>query len=322
VRERLRAAGVGQGPGVALGSGDDAAITLHDGRAAATSVDAFVDGIHFRRSTAPAASIGRKALAGALSDLAAMGAEPGEVYVVLGIPVDMDEAACLEVLGGIVEGAADWGVTLAGGDVTRAPVLLLAMTAVGYADSPTDLITRSGASAGDVVVVTGELGGAAAGLMILDRPELGAGLAPQIADALRRRHLEPAPRLAVGRALAGHRARAMIDISDGIAGDGAHIAAASGVLLEIDASELPLDAGVASVAESAGLDPVELALGGGEDYELLACVPSDGLEAATAAVADAGCRLTAIGTVGPGAGLEILNATEAAGSSAGFDQLG
>lgn len=123
VRERLRAAGVAEGPGLALGSGDDAAVTTPGGGATVTTVDAFVDGVHFRRRTADPRSIGLKALAGTLSDLAAMGARPGEAYVVIGVPADLDEDGCLEVLGGLIAGAAKWGVLLAGGDVTRAPAL-------------------------------------------------------------------------------------------------------------------------------------------------------------------------------------------------------
>ncbi len=217
-----------------LGSGDDAAITLPGDRASAVSVDAYVDGVHFRRATASLRSIGHKALAGALSDLAAMGAEPGEAYVTLGVPEDLDEDGCLEVLDGITRGAKRWEAALAGGDVIRAPALLLAITVVGYADSPEDLVTRAGALPGDAVVVTGELGGAAAGLMIIERPELAKALAPPVADALRTRHLEPSPQLQAGRVLAQLGARAMIDISDGLAGDGAHVATASGVALELD----------------------------------------------------------------------------------------
>ena len=117
IRERLPQ----PGPRVRLGSGDDAAVTVPGG-ATATSVDALVDGVHFRRERSSLAQIGAKALATALSDLAAMGAEPGEAYVVLGVPADLDEDGCLELLDGIAALAGETGTTLAGGDVTRAPV--------------------------------------------------------------------------------------------------------------------------------------------------------------------------------------------------------
>ncbi len=139
VRERLPP----PGPRVRLGSGDDAAIVVADG-ATVTSVDASIDGVHFRRDWMSLAQIGHKALAVALSDLAAMGAEPGEAYVVLGVPADLDEDGCLELLDGLAALAAKTGTTLAGGDLTRAPALSLAITAVGHAASPERLVSRGG----------------------------------------------------------------------------------------------------------------------------------------------------------------------------------
>src|SRR6187431_3343709 len=128
LRERLPP----DGPRVTIGSGDDAAVTVPGG-ATATSVDALVEGVHFRREEAGLRTVGRKALATALSDLAAMGAESGEAYVVLGAPEDLAEADFLELLDGILELAAESGATLAGGDLTRAPALSLAVTVVGHA---------------------------------------------------------------------------------------------------------------------------------------------------------------------------------------------
>src|SRR6266540_4265537 len=115
---------------VRLAGGDDAAITVPKG-ATVTSVDALVEGVHFRRDLAPLETVGRKAIAVALSDLAAMGAQPGEGYVQLGIPNDLDESGCLELAGGLAAAAAEYGVVVIGGDVTRAPALFVAMTVVG-----------------------------------------------------------------------------------------------------------------------------------------------------------------------------------------------
>jgi thiamine-monophosphate kinase len=317
LRERLPP----DGSRVARGSGDDAAVTVPGG-ATATSVDATVDGVHFRRDRATLTQIGRKALATALSDLAAMGAEPGEAYVVLGAPPDLGEADFLELLDGILALAAETGTTLAGGDVTRAPALTLAVTVVGHAARAEQMIGRDGAQVGDLLVLTGELGGAAAGLLLLDDPELSATLPERAAERLRRRQLEPTARLAAGRALAATGARAMIDLSDGLAGDAAHLAAQSGVGLRIDATRLPLDAGVTAVATAAGRDPLELAASGGEDYELLAAIPAEMLDGALTAVAARGeARLTQVGEVLAGAGVEIRLSGGALLKTTGFDQL-
>lgn len=317
VRERLPP----PGPRVLLGSGDDAAVTLPGG-ATATSVDALVDGVHFHRDRAAPAQIGRKALATALSDLAAMGAESGEAYVAVGIPPDLDEAACLELVDGMAALAAETGTTLAGGDVTRSPVLTLAVTVVGHAPSPERLVSRAGAEPGDALVLSGELGGAAAGLLLLERPELKAAVPVHTAERLRQRQLDPAPRLATGRALAEAGARAMIDLSDGLGGDAGHLATASGVALRIDAAALPLAKGVAEVAAAAGRDPLELAVSGGEDYELLAALPTQRLAAATAAIGTAAeTTLTQVGETCEGQGVEIRLPGGGIVTPAGFDQL-
>lgn len=301
LRERLPQ----DGPRVRLGSGDDAAVTVPGG-ATATSVDAIVEGVHFRRDEAEPRLVGRKALATALSDLAAMGAEAGEAYVVLGAPPDLGEEDFLSLLDGLLELAAETGTTLAGGDVTRAPALTLAVTVVGHAASPDRLVSRGGARAGDLLVLTGELGAAAAGRLLLDDPDLGAALPETTGERLRARQLDPRPRLRSGHALAAVGARAMIDLSDGLGADASHLAAASGVALRIDAGTLPLAKGVAEIAAAAGREPLELATSGGEDYELLAALPAERLAEASTAIGDAAeTTLTPIGAVEAGEGVEI-----------------
>jgi thiamine-monophosphate kinase len=301
LRERLPPAG----PMVRLGSGDDAAVTVPGG-ATATSVDAIVEGVHFHRREAPLQTIGRKALATALSDLAAMGAETGEAYVVLGAPADLAEADFDALLEGLLELAAETGTTLAGGDLTGAPALMLAVTVVGHARAESHLIPRSGAQPGDLLVLTGELGGAAAGRLLLDRPELGTTVTATTAGRLRDRQLDPTPRLRSGRALAAAGASAMIDLSDGLAGDGLHVAKASGVGLRIEAGSLPLARGLAEVAAAARQDPLQLAVSGGEDYELLAALPADRLGEASNRIGEAAeTTLTPIGEVVGGEGVEL-----------------
>jgi thiamine-monophosphate kinase len=328
IRGRLPAGG----PRIRLGSGDDAAITVPGG-ATATSVDALVEGVHFRRDRASLAQIGHKALATALSDLAAMGAEPGEAYVVLGVPTDLDEDGCLELLDGMAALATATGTALAGGDLSRALELFIAVTVVGHAPRPAGFVTRDGARPGDALVLTGGLGGAGAGLMLLEDPALddaAADIDPAIAgsmsasptEMLRGRQLEPTPRLGAGRALAAAGATAMIDLSDGLGGDGRHLGEASEVGLRIDAGALPIAAGVATVAAAAGRDPIELAAGGGEDYELLAALPAERVDEAAKAVQDAeGIALTRIGEIVADTGVEIRLPDGRLLEPEGFDQL-
>jgi len=319
--EASGATGAGDaGAEIVVASGDDAAITMPRG-VTATSVDAFVEGVHFRRETASLDSIGRKSLAAALSDIAAMGATPGEAYVQLGIPADLGEAASIELGMGLASAAAANGVAVIGGDVTRAPTLMLALTVVGHASAPDQLVSRSGARPGDVVAVTGELGGAAAGLLLLDRPELGAGLEGDDLHALRRRQLEPSPRLAAGRALAACGATAMIDLSDGLGGDAGHLATSSGVRIVVELESVPVQPGVAVVAEAAGVDPWQPVVAGGEDYELLVTLPADALIDARAAVEHTGITLTAIGEITEGADVSLRQADGSEREASGFDQL-
>lgn len=318
LRERLPSGG-GR---LKLGSGDDAAVTVPGG-ATATSADAIVEGVHFRRGEASPQAIGRKALATALSDLAAMGAETGEAYVVLGAPPDLLEDQFDALLEGLLELAEETGTTLAGGDLTRAPALTLAVTVVGHAPLPDDFVRRSGACPGDVLVVTGELGAAAAGRLLLDRPELGDGLAAPVAERLRRHQLNPTPRLRSGRALAAAGARAMIDLSDGLTGDALHVAQASGVGLHVDARSLPLAEGMAKIAAAAGQDPLRLAASGGEDYELLAALPPDCREEASRRMAEAAeTTLTAIGRVTAGEGVELRLPGGGLLQTRGYDHFG
>ena len=312
VRERLPSGG----SRVRVGSGDDAAVTVPGG-ATATSVDALVEGVHFRREHASLKQIGHKALAAALSDLAAMGAEAGEAYAVLGVPADLGEDGCLELLEGMALLAEATGTALVGGDVTRSPGLSVTVTVVGHADSPEDLVTRAGARPGDALAVTGELGGAAAGLLLLEEDSDPTGSAGALLIA---RQLEPQPRLAAGRGLAAGGATGMIDISDGLGGDARHLAVASGVGIRIDAQAIPL----APVIDRLGGERVglELAVAGGEDYELLVTLPPERLEEATAAVNAAGTQLTCIGEIVSGGGVEIRLPDGELLEPRGFDQLG
>lgn len=254
--------------GVAIGIGDDAAVIADDPATVLTS-DLIVEGVHFRRSTVGWGDLGHKALAVSLSDIAAMGARPIAAIVGLALPPeDAPEPGDLDALyEGMEELAARHGVTVAGGDLSRGPVLVLAVTALGRMPAGVPPALRSGALPGDLLCVTGALGAAAAGLVLLEDPSLADRLDPREADALRAAHRRPEPRIAAGLSLAAGGVHALMDSSDGIALDASRMAVASalGVVLDLDA--LPLTAGV---------EPLAAAIGG-EDYELIAALAPDDL---------------------------------------------
>jgi thiamine-monophosphate kinase len=254
--------GDGAGSRIVRGVGDDAAVVRAGGELCVTSVDAMVEDVHFRLSGDGSSSpheVGWRAVAGALSDLAAMGARAGEAYIALGVSSTVDEAQALELVRGALEIAAATGTVLAGGDVVAAPVLTVCVTVVGWADSARELVGRDGARDGDLVGVTGRLGG---------RPR------------------RPVPRLREGRALAGAGASAMIDISDGLAVDARHVGEDSGTSLEIALERLPLDTGSPGWEQDAGghreqapghgedVSGYEWAASAGEDYELCFTAPA------------------------------------------------
>jgi thiamine-monophosphate kinase len=262
--ERLaRRAGATRGRAVVLGIGDDAALLrLAAGEDLAVSTDALVEGVHFRwRDEAPA-SIGRRAMTAALSDLAAMGARPLGVVVALAAPPRLAVARVDGLVRGLAGAARRHRAPLVGGNLTRGERTAITLTALGAVRRGRAL-RRSAARAGDRILVTGALGGAA------------------LARAVRRP--SPArPRLEAGRILAGLSGiGACIDVSDGLAADLGHLLRASGVGAEIDAGCIPTPRGFASACARARLDPLRLTLAGGEDYELLFTVRSRGPSEAT-----------------------------------------
>lgn len=282
---------------VRLGSGDDCAVIEPPaGCRLAVSTDSLVADVHFPAEM-DAADIGWRALAVSVSDLAAQGAEPAFFTCALTLP----EARPAWV-GAFAAGLADCmracGIPIVGGNLARGP-LNICMTVQGWLRAGTGL-TRGGARPGDLLVVSGELGAAAAGLALLRE-----GRGDAAATALQARYQRPTPRLELGRQLVG-LASAAIDLSDGLAGDLAHIAAASGVAVEVQADLLPLPAVPAGWPAAAELQ--HWAWSGSDDYELCFTVPESGKADVTRLARELGVPLTVIGRVATGAGVWHIDA--------------
>jgi thiamine-monophosphate kinase len=261
------AAALPRGDRTIVGIGDDAAVlTAPDGRVVA-STDLLVEGRHFRRDWSSAADIGTKAAAQNLADLAAMGADPVALLIGFAAPGDLPVAWARDLVAGLAAECARAGATVAGGDVSGAETVLLAITALGDLGGR-DPVTRSGARPGDVLAYAGVLGRSAAGLALLE-----AGLdEPAVLVAAHRR---PAPPYRAGPEAAALGATAMIDVSDGLLADVGHLARASGVQIDIDARRLPADPALAAAAAALGrAGPRDWVLTGGEDHALAATFPA------------------------------------------------
>ena len=294
------------------GPGDDAAV-VRARPLCVVSVDTMVDGVHFRLRDgwATPAEVGRRALASALSDLAAMGASPGEAYIALGLPEGLAEQQALELVRAAGALAASCETTIAGGDVVAAPALSVSVTVVGWAEREDELVPRDGAKPGDLVGVTGKLGAAGAALAVLRAREDGFGGSIAGSEAVLERSRAPLPRLREGQALAGSGARAMIDLSDGLASDARHLGRASRAQLRIELERLPLADGVREVCAALAADPHEIAASGGEDYELCFCAAPEWRESVESALARAGgVEVTWVGEVLAGAPGALLVARD------------
>jgi thiamine-monophosphate kinase len=252
-----------------LGIGDDAAVWRPSrSNLSVITTDALVEDVHFTLAAMSARDIGFRALASNLSDIAAMGARPILATIALGVNARSDAAWIGELYAGMASLAQRSRCALAGGDITRSPAISLAITVVGEVRA-SNLKRRSGARPGDVIVVTSPLGASHAGLrLVIDYPELAAD--PRY-ERLVRAFRTPEPQLAQGRWLGASRSvHALMDSSDGLATDLARLCKASGVGATIDS--IPLDADAATVATLLGDDPQSYALGGGEDFALIAVV--------------------------------------------------
>ncbi len=284
----------------AAGIGDDAAVLrCPAGEQLVISTDASVENVHFRRGWLSAEEIGARAAAAALSDLAAMAATPRGLLLALALPVSWRDQ--LEAMGrGVRDVAVASECPIIGGNITSASELSLTITVLGSTRRP---LSRSGAVPGDILFVTGSLGGPAAAVRALE-----VGQLPE--PAHRVRFASPVPRLREARWLAELGARAGIDISDGLVGDAGQLARASGVTLCLDAARVPCIAGV----------PAQAALAGGEEYELLVAMPNDVSIDSGAFERRFGISITAIGVVET-AGSQAVIVSGARVDSSGHDHL-
>jgi thiamine-monophosphate kinase len=250
----------GPNPKIIVGLGDDSAVTAVSTKPAISCVDVLVQGVHFRTDWSSAHEIGRKSVAANLADIFAMGGSPESLLVGLAVPADTKVAWVLELADGIKAEADLVAAVVIGGDVVRSDQIVISITALGSLAAPQP-ITRSGAQAGDVLAIAGRLGYAQAGLMMLSR---GFRSPRAIVSA----HRVPEPPYELVKL--AHQAHAMIDISDGLISDVAHIAKASNVQIDIDSSKLVVTEELQAMASAFNGDALQWVLNGGEDHAFAA----------------------------------------------------
>jgi thiamine-monophosphate kinase len=298
-----------QGPGVLLGIGDDAA-AVTTGAVTLVTTDVMVDGVHFRRDWAPSRLVGRKALSVNLSDIGAMGGGGQYATVSLCLPRDLPLAFVDGLYDGLLERAAEVGVEIVGGNIAASSCLTIDVTLMGSAER---ILRRQGAQPGDLVVVTGTLGAAAAGLRFLSRGARidaegtlveAAGVAAGAAADLQRclvAQLDPSPPLSLARALGQQDlVHAAMDLSDGLSGDLAWMCEESQVSAWVDSSSMPVEPSAARLEREGGDNGFSLALHGGEDYQLLLAVPPSAWDALRDVAGVWDVPVTAVGEFAPG----------------------
>ena len=273
----------GAGPEVRVGVGDDAAVVAPGSGELVLTTDAMVEGTHFHGGLTTARDLGAKAMNVSLSDIAAMAASPRYALSALTLSERVDAAWVMELFGGMREACDEHALWLVGGNLTRGSDVTIAITVVGEV-APGRALLRSGSRPGDEIVVTGTLGGAAAGRRLVEGAE-HRGLGAAERDAVQR-FMRPTARIGEAALLAQDGASSMIDVSDGLTLDLSRLCEAGGVGARIEAARVPIH-------EAATLGD---ALGGGEDYELLATI-ADGAEASTAMRRTFGVEVTQIGVI-------------------------
>ena len=258
--------GLAIGDDVLLGPGDDAAVLVPRGDVVVTT-DVLIENIHFKRSWSPAFQIGRKAVAVNVSDVEAMGADPSAVVIGLAFPRNLEGRWISDFQEGVVEECARAGISLVGGDLSSAPQVAIAVTALGNLAGRA-AVTRAGARVGDQVAVCGRLGWSAGGPLVLQR---GCGSPKELV----REQQCPAVPYGQGKIAASAGATAMIDVSDGLLQDLGHICERSGVGMDLETEALEIPEGLARLAAATGKNPLGFVLSGGEDHALAATFPAD-----------------------------------------------
>lgn len=289
----------GDVPGVVVGVGDDAAVVEPGGHDVVLTTDMLVDGIHFDVARILPHDLGHKALTVNVSDVAAMGGSPRLGVVAIGLPSTVEAAWVMELYGGMRQAADEYGMAVVGGDTTRAQQVILAVTVQGQVASG-QAVTRAGARPGDRLVVTGSLGAAAGGLRLAtgSKQQVRGRLSTEAGRALVAAHHRPVARVGEGQELARAGATAMIDLSDGLALDLHRICRESEVGARVRLDRLPVAPVLRDLAGELRVDPLDLALHGGEDYELLATLPATGVDRARERLAERfGTSLWEIGEV-------------------------
>jgi len=284
---------------VLLGIGDDAAVLDTGGdHLLLASTDMMVEGIHFTLETATPFEIGYKAVAVNISDIAAMGGIPLEILISVGLYPDQEVEFVDELYRGMKTCCRRYGVNIIGGDTVASPRAVIVNVAILGRVEPGAVLYRSTARPGDLILVTGDLGASAAGLDLLLNPK---PVSPEAADRLRKRHFRPSPRVEEARAAVETGGlTAADDISDGLAREIQEITSASGVGALLYAGEIPVSPEAREAAAVYGKDPLEYALFGGEDFELLwTCRPEAAEEIRRAVAARCGTPVTVIGEIVP-----------------------
>lgn len=280
-----------------IGIGDDAAvIEWHQGNLLVITTDSFVENVHFSPSWAGFREIGYRCLAATLSDLAAMAAEPVGFFVSVGLRPDFEVKNFLDIYSGFFELASRYEVELMGGDIVSSPSLFIALTAFGWGKRKW-LRTRSEARPGDVVLVTGNPGRSALGLEALKKGINSTSQNYEMFLPFINAHLKPEPRIKEALLLTRIGAKAMEDISDGLASEAIHLAEESQVGIEIIAEKLPLTEEFKKAAKKIGAKPENLILYGGEDFELVFTVSEDRFSNLFEQAKKAGIKLTEVGRV-------------------------